>query len=289
MHKPCTICSIFDVAPLYTIGDLVVVQCQKCGLEYVDEDMKAVEVENLYDTDEYHRDHFSFYFPGLEDRLIDDYLEDVRRMESFLPEHPHVLDVGCADGRFLARLPERFKKFGVDISRPAVEKGNSKFSLRLVHGDLLDGTTIDMFEESAFDLVTLWAILEHLKDPRRAVSQVARLIKKGGLVLIRVPNANGMLNWMAHVLYRLTLGHLKKPLSYFYTRLHIYNFGVTQLKSLLEICGFEVVNVFYDDRYVTKHALPYLPWWLTGPLRVLKVASQVLHRQDFITVCGVRR
>ena len=63
MRKPCTICSISVVAPLCTIDNLVVVQCQKCGLEYVDEDMKAVEIENLYDTDEYHRDHFSFYFP----------------------------------------------------------------------------------------------------------------------------------------------------------------------------------------------------------------------------------
>jgi SAM-dependent methyltransferase len=251
--------------------------------------MVSSEIERMYDTGDYHQDHFSFYFPGLEQRLVDDYLEDVRRVEAMLPERPRVLDVGCADGLFLARLPSRFEKHGVDISRPAVEKGAKQHGLHLVCGDLVDKATINLFEESMFDLITLWSILEHVQDPCVAIKQVARLLKRGGLVMIRVPNADGLLNSVARALYRLSFGRVRRPLAYFYTRLHIYNFGAGQLRRLLESCGFRVMQVFYDERYVTKHALPYLPWRLAGPLRVLKVMSRLLQRRDFITVCAVRR
>jgi len=267
----------------------MVVCCRQCGLEYVDENMGSSEIERMYDTGDYHRDHFSFYFPGLEQRLVDDYLEDVRRVEAMLPERPRVLDVGCADGLFLARLPSRFEKHGVDISRPAVEKGAKQHGLHLVCGDLLDQAATGLFQEATFDLITLWSILEHLKDPRGAIKRAASLVKSGGLVMIRVPNADGLLNSAARVLYRLSFGRVRRPLTYFYTRLHIYNFGVGQLRRLLESCGLQVMQVFYDERYVTKHALPYLPWRLAGPLRVLKVMSWLLQRQDFITVCAVRR
>lgn len=288
-RKPCAICQDSEAAPLYVLDGLRVVRCRRCGLEYVDENMGSSEIERMYDTGDYHQDHFSFYFPGLEQRLVDDYLEDVRRVEAMLPERPRVLDVGCADGLFLARLPERFEKHGVDISRPAVEKGITQHGLDLVCGDLLDPAATDLFEEATFDLVTLWAILEHLQDPRGAVKRVARLVKQGGLVMIRVPNADGLLNSVARALYRVTFGRVRGPLAYFYTRLHIYNFGAAQLRRLLESCGLQVIQVFYDERYVTKHALPYLPWRLAGPLGALKVVSRLLQRQDFITVCAARR
>ena len=45
-----------------------------------------------------------------------------------LEENSNFLDVGCYDGDFLSKLPDTIHKYGVDIDKNAIERGQKKYS-----------------------------------------------------------------------------------------------------------------------------------------------------------------
>jgi len=44
------------------------------------------------------------------------------------------------------------------------------------------------FPDQSFDIVTLFHVMEHVTNPRRVLSEVARVLKPNGVVILQVPN-----------------------------------------------------------------------------------------------------
>ena len=89
-----------------------------------------------------------------------------------------LLDVGCANGAFLsiARRLGFSEIRGIDICPMAVEYANERLGAGIaLYGDLLERP----FAPASFDVVTLWATLEHLRDPGRFVEEAFRLSGQG--------------------------------------------------------------------------------------------------------------
>ena len=68
------------------------------------------------------------------------------------------------------------------------------------------------FPESGFDAITLWAVLEHVSEPRNFLEQAARLLKPGGICFVLVPNWNSLARRLLKHRYRYILG---QHLNYF--------------------------------------------------------------------------
>ena len=90
-----------------------------------------------------------------------------------------VLDVGCGSGALLADLHGAGFKHVVGVDR-YIPEGSEGSGYRVIKGSLdeIDGE---------FDLVMLHHSLEHMRDQRGALRQVARLLAPGGWCVIRVP------------------------------------------------------------------------------------------------------
>jgi SAM-dependent methyltransferase len=98
-----------------------------------------------------------------------------------------LLDVGCGHGTFLAAMAERgWQVAGVDFDPAAVEAARS------VHGlDVLVGTVDTMVERgTSFDVVTASHVVEHVPDPVEFLAQCRRLLRPGGRVVLKTPNAD---------------------------------------------------------------------------------------------------
>jgi SAM-dependent methyltransferase len=125
-----------------------------------------------------------------------------------------VLDVGCGMGRLLSRLPEH-ERFGMDISAGYLEHAVAQ-SLEVCLAKVEDMPYVDGF----FDTVVCTDVLEHVIDLNAAVTQLFRVTKQGGHLVVRVP-------------YRENLAPYLDP-AYPYALAHLRNFDEHSLRLLFE-------------------------------------------------------
>ncbi|OGL65706.1 hypothetical protein A3B21_00185 [Candidatus Uhrbacteria bacterium RIFCSPLOWO2_01_FULL_47_24] len=100
-----------------------------------------------------------------------------------------ILDIGCGNGLFTTALKKRFPctLFGVDGSTYALEgaKKSGFDDVRLVKD--LSSQSLP-FLDGKFDMIVCKDVLEHLLDPEYLVSEMVRVVKVGGYLLVQVPN-----------------------------------------------------------------------------------------------------
>jgi SAM-dependent methyltransferase len=96
-----------------------------------------------------------------------------------------ILDVGCGTGAILKRLGNPGKNVGVDISPEAVAFCRKRGLPNVREGDI--GAL--PFADASFDAVICSSVLYHqwVKDLPRAVAEMDRVLRSGGLLIINVP------------------------------------------------------------------------------------------------------
>jgi len=116
-------------------------------------------------------------------------------VETFISIHSDdaALVAGCGDGTEAALICEIFnaKTVGVDLSLQGdLTLRNGR--LRLLHADLLALP----FSDAAFSLVYSYHSLEHVSDHTRALAEMTRVLKPGGVLLIGFPNKHRLVGYL---------------------------------------------------------------------------------------------
>lgn len=94
------------------------------------------------------------------------------RMKASRPLSGRLLDVGCGDGAFVAYCNgQGLRAQGIDIA-----DGVDFETDALAHPD------------HSFDIVTMFSVIEHLKDPSNVLTEVRRILAKDGLLVVITPN-----------------------------------------------------------------------------------------------------
>jgi ubiquinone/menaquinone biosynthesis C-methylase UbiE len=109
-----------------------------------------------------------------------------------------LLDCGCASGSItigLAKAVAPGSATGVDVSEVEIERAKARAeqegagNVRFVVGSVYE---LD-FEDSSLDAVFGHNVLEHLSEPRRAVQEMHRVLKPGGVIGLRNFDIGGVL------------------------------------------------------------------------------------------------
>ncbi len=145
--------------------------------------------------------------------------------------HPgggHLLDLGCGTGGLLRELRRDGKWYGVgvDVNEHALDIARRQ-GIEVQCGELADLR----LPAASFDVVTLWEVIEHLPDPVGALSEIHRLLKPSGLILMSTPNSS---SWQARV-WQGNWAGWDMPR-------HLQVFTEATLRQLLERTGFEIVS-----------------------------------------------
>ena len=109
-----------------------------------------------------------------------------------------LLDCGCGSGSItvgLARAVAPGQTVGVDISPMEIERAQARAaSLGITDVHFLVGSIYALdFASSSLDVVFSHNVLEHLADPSRALAEMRRLLKPGGIIAIRDYDIGGVL------------------------------------------------------------------------------------------------
>jgi ubiquinone/menaquinone biosynthesis C-methylase UbiE len=210
---------------------------------------KAIELRNqgrLYDV---HNGEMEDYFKGSIDRFCDIAWE-IRNAKK-------VLDVGCGQGVLLLLLNELGHEcYGLDIAEASnnlyerFTQKNIKFQVCNIEVDSLP------YPDGFFDAAVCCQVLEHFTHSHLwAIQELHRVLKKGGIIEIDVPNVVCFRNrsrilrgknitWDYEKHYLLEKPILYKGLSFYPIR-HNREFTKNELKLLLEAGSFEKIRVSY--------------------------------------------
>jgi 2-polyprenyl-3-methyl-5-hydroxy-6-metoxy-1,4-benzoquinol methylase len=140
-----------------------------------------------------------------------------------------VLDLGCRDGALTQAYAGGNEIVGVDADREALAEAQ-KLGIETHWADLDEPLG---FEDANFDVVVAGELLEHLRDPKRVVADVRRVLRPGGVFVASVPNAYRLKNRI-----RFALG--RKPED---DPTHLQMFAPSDVRALLE--GFEDVQLHF--------------------------------------------
>ncbi len=138
-----------------------------------------------------------------------------------------ILDVGCGLGLFLLALdPARWDRYGLEVMPAAFREAQRRLGAdRIVTQDL----SAAVLPGAQFDVITFWDVLEHLPNPADALKQAFRLLRPGGLLLVRAPN------FASYLAQRFGADWYELSLPY-----HLFHFTPATLTRMLETAGFKV-------------------------------------------------
>lgn len=113
-----------------------------------------------------------------------------------LPPDARALEVGYAAGVVLYNLAPRVAELhGLDLDADAavVQERLSALGIRaqLARGSVLDMR--DLYRDDYFDLVVCFSVMEHLAHPGQALSEMRRVLKSGGTLIIGMPAVNQLM------------------------------------------------------------------------------------------------
>lgn len=176
-------------------GAFTLVRCQDCGLIYQNP-RPPLEHIGLYYPDEYgsygSAQQGLRTRPGLLGALIRRGMDKRCRLlnRSVVPvpgRGRRLLDIGCASGLFLEAM-QRYADWnvaGVELNETAARATSKRLGVPVFVGAFEQA----QYPDGAFDAVTLWDVLEHFHDPLAALHEIRRILRPGGALFIRVPNA----------------------------------------------------------------------------------------------------
>jgi SAM-dependent methyltransferase len=142
-----------------------------------------------------------------------------------------VLDVGCAVGSYLVDLKkDGWDAYGVEKSGFAADLAGKR-GLKVFRGEF-EKTD---FPPDTFDVITMRSVIEHLYDPKKALQNAKRILKRNGLLLIETININSP-----------EARFFGKKWSRLQIPRHVFFFEPSTIRKYLEQAGFKSVEIGYS-------------------------------------------
>lgn len=139
-----------------------------------------------------------------------------------------ILDVGCGRAVMLAELDKLgWHCVGTEISETSSKLAGSSARVILHAEPSLETCG---FPSDYFDIVTLWHVFEHLRNPVETLKEIKRILKPDGLLVIEVPN---FVSWQARFNESNWI-YLEAPR-------HFYQFSPKGLSKIIKANCFDVV------------------------------------------------
>ena len=206
----CNLCGSERHTAVYEMPDrlfyreefFTVVECNECGLGFVNPRPTLAEMQKHYPPEYYQGPPTNSHQRYLTRRFTAEasYLKELETGNG----RKKLLDVGCANGDFPRFMAAR----GWEVEGVEISESSERITDFPVYGEEFQKIPVN---EPRYDAVTAWAVLEHVHDPMVYFRKASQVLKKGGLFVFLVPNFASVAS--RHLFCEDVPRHL-----YFYTR-----------------------------------------------------------------------
>ena len=182
-----------------------------------------------------------------------------------------MLDVGCGAGEFMQAASEAgYRVQGVDVSAAGVERCRAR-GLDARAGDFLT-----MEFDGVYDMVTLWDVAEHLREPHAFMVRARSLLAPGGVLVLKIPGF-GRRSFTATAAANGLAGAVLGAPG------HVQYFTPSSLQALLKRSGYAEVE-WLPPRQFRSRVRTLNPRKLAGRALIRLVRMVAGNRNLFVVV-----
>lgn len=262
--RNCAICKSC-LTNIFNINEYPIFECGKCSHRQTFPIEEKGHVESIY-SDHYFFDGGAGYPDYLQEGDL--LKERGKKYAAILSKEGikpgRVLDVGCAAGYLLKGFQESgWQGTGIEPNKAMADYGCAILGLNVINQPV-ENFSLDM----EFDLVLLIQVIDHLIDPKRALSKVLNCVRGGGYALVEMFNYKSL---TAKLMGRAWHDYIPPSVLHW--------FSPESLDLLLSGYGFQKVKrgrlikmiKWSHGKSVLNHKMKELPGgkWLMKPMNLL--------------------
>jgi len=252
--KECEICGGKDFKFLFEGNDKLlgvpgrfnVMECNNCGVEFLNPQPDYKELDKYYDPDKYYslkkidKDSFKtklkiklyeLYFTKNHQYLQKLLFFPIKFMirSTVIKKNSRILDIGCGAGQFLFEMQQ------LGLKTYGTEPGDfdKTINLNIKNTDLINAN----YSDNHFDLIVMNHVFEHINNPTNTLKEIYRILKDNGTFIIGIPDTKSL----ANKLFR------KNWLAYDIPR-HLFNYSDALMINFLKKNQFKIEKVRYNSR-----------------------------------------
>ncbi|MDA1267629.1 MAG: class I SAM-dependent methyltransferase [Bacteroidetes bacterium] len=215
-------------------------RCGDCELLFTNPRPKEEEIGPYYDFREYysHGNQVQNFTQWLYQKIRKSSIRRKLELINGLTKSRSLLDYGCGTGEFLQEAKrQRWIVRGIEPSEKARTQAIKKLPSGVVE------TLSEVPELEAYDVVTLFHVLEHIHRLRDTINKITSHLKSNGYLVIAVPNPESP-----------DAKHYDKDWAGYDVPRHLYHFSRQSISIFQEQFELELVRVeplVYDSYYVS--------------------------------------
>jgi 2-polyprenyl-3-methyl-5-hydroxy-6-metoxy-1,4-benzoquinol methylase len=256
----CVICHSKSFQFLFEKNNYRIEKCLGCRLVQVTNIPPLEQIEEEYDQDFYTEHYGDLERNGKKQRY--EYLNfnnKLDQIEKRIERKGNILDVGCSFGFFLDAARHRgWRVAGIEISEHAAKYAAERLKLVVLNKPIIEAD----FEQGSFDVITMWAVIEHLPNPKEILQHLSKLLKDDGMLVVHTGNVDS---------YRARIEG--RRWRQWIPPVHLLYFSPQVMRTLFKQCDLQLVD--------QETCLPYEKYFrkarLYSLLNKLKLSDNVIY------------
>ncbi len=220
---------------VWSIDNGEVYKCKSCNLLFINPMMSEDEEKEFYknynqhiknrgmivenSVEEFHKKSLPIAHERL--KVVNKYFNNKK-----------VLEVGSSTGAFLSLLKN------CQTNACELTDDNREFSKNIISGIAYE--SIGAVNENNFDIICMFHVFEHIREPIKFLKTCANLLKKDGLIIIEVPHSNDPL---------ITLYNCEEFKDFVFQPMHPMVYNKKSLYYVFNKINLEKTDIIYHQRY----------------------------------------
>lgn len=204
-------------------SDFEILSCSNCGFAYrkIPTDINILELQKNESKAHSLRPKYRYTKWPFRNALV------AKSIEKITGNYGKILDIGCSNGAMLASFSKNWDKYGVELCEHTAKVAKDFAKAEIFCGPIENY----LAQKESFDLITLFAVIEHLKNPKEMIKWIYDHLKPGGCLAIMTGDRESS---VAQI--------MKKSWPLYHSPDHLSYFSARSLRQLLEQNNFKVLK-----------------------------------------------
>ena len=231
-------------------------ECDQCEIAMLNPFPTDIELAKLYSCGNYRTTKGKRFGYIIETLIHLGRIKKRKRIHQFV-KTGKILDIGCGRGLFLDVMRRGgWDTIGTEFNEETASYAINTYGLKILPGDIAQYK----LPAESLDAININQVLEHLKNPDKVLEESHRLLRKGGILIVSVPDLRSP---------QFAIG--KKNWAYLDLPFHLFHFTEEGLSELLKKNEFRV-------KHIKRFSLEMGPFgWLQTLLNISGIPYNLLY------------